>query len=116
MAMLHLLLWLASLWTGSNSNSAIASFRVNNSESDLLFASDVVESCPSDDTFRAAIAASTSDPPGWDNNGTSRSLVRQRGYSQSNYLISSGTVPKRASSFYFFFSLAKNGADTHFLV
>ena len=116
MAMLHLLLWLASLWTGSNSNSAIASFRVTNSESDLLFASDVVESCPSDDTFRAAIAASTSDPPGWDNNGTSRSLVRQRGYSQSNYLISSGTVPKRASSFYFFFSLAKNGVDTHFLV
>lgn len=80
-------------WTGViRANSAIASFRVNISDSDLLpfiAPGEAIDgsgqSCPNDDdTFSIP-------DPGWpdQSNGIGKSPVRQR-YSQSNYLISSG--------------------------
>lgn len=91
---IHFVLLCLGLWKGTVfANSAIASFRLNISESDLLSfmapgdAGDgSVESCPNDDD-----AFSLADP-GWPdqlNSTGGRSPVRQR-YSQSNYLISSG--------------------------
>lgn len=85
------LLWLG-FWTEmSGANSAIASFRVNISDSDLLpfmAPGEAIDgsglSCPNDDdTFSIP-------DPGWpdQSNGIVKSPVRQR-YSQSNYLISS---------------------------
>lgn len=79
----------------SSANSAIASFRLNISDSDLLRlmtadepSDGSVESCPNDEeTFSFA-------DPGWpdQSKGTGgKSPVRQR-YSQSNYLISSGEL------------------------
>lgn len=94
--MIHTVLLCLGLWAGaSRANSAIASFRLNISDSDLLRlmtseepSDGSVESCPNDDeTFSFA-------DPGWSDqlktSGAGKSSpVRQR-YSQSNYLISSG--------------------------
>ncbi|KAK4022364.1 hypothetical protein OUZ56_007835 [Daphnia magna] len=91
--MIHAVLLCLALWTGiSSANSAIASFRLNISDSDLLRLMTVeepndgsLESCPSDEeTFNFA-------DPGWPDQSKGaggKSPVRQR-YSQSNYLISS---------------------------
>lgn len=86
------LLLLVSLWTSSSrANSAISSFRVNISESDLIHIVDPGraidgsgQSCPSDnDTFNFF-------DPGWfDQSSSSSNSLIQR-YSQSDYLISSG--------------------------
>lgn len=94
--MIHAVLLCLALWTGiSSANSAIASFRLNISDSDLLRLMTVeepndgsLESCPSDEeTFNFA-------DPGWPDQSKGaggKSPVRQR-YSQSNYLISSGEL------------------------
>ncbi|EFX89872.1 hypothetical protein DAPPUDRAFT_231978 [Daphnia pulex] len=93
--MIHTVLLCLGLWTGaSRANSAIASFRLNISDSDLLRlmtseepSDGSAESCPNDDdTFSFA-------DPGWsdqmkNSGGGKSSPVRQR-YSQSDYLISS---------------------------
>lgn len=99
--MIRAVLLCLALWTGvCRTNSAIASFRLNISDIDLLRfmapmeATDGSESCPNDDdTFSFA-------DPGWPDqtNGTGgRSPVRQR-YSQSNYLISSGELIRARES------------------
>jgi hypothetical protein len=94
--MIHTVLLCLGLWTGaSRANSAIASFRLNISDSDLLRlmtseepSDGSGESCPNDeDTFSFADL-------GWSDQlkspgGGKSSPVRQR-YSQSDYLISSG--------------------------
>lgn len=108
--MIHTVLLCLGLWTGaSRANSAIASFRLNISDSDLLRlmtseepSDGSVESCPNDDdTFSFA-------DPGWSDQmknfggGGKSSPVRQR-YSQSDYLISSGESSKKILSFFFLF-------------
>lgn len=83
---------LLGLWTDfSRANSAISSFRVNISESDLVHFMDAGraidgsgQSCPSDnDTFSFA-------DPGWSDQSSSSSNSLIQRYSQSDYLISSG--------------------------
>jgi hypothetical protein len=107
--MIHTVLLCLGLWTGaSRANSAIASFRLNISDSDLLRlmtseepSDGSVESCPNDDdTFSFA-------DPGWSDQmknfggGGKSSPVRQR-YSQSDYLISSGESSKNYFLFFCF--------------
>lgn len=107
--MIHTVLLCLGLWTGaSRANSAIASFRLNISDSDLLRlmtseepSDGSVESCPNDDdTFSFA-------DPGWSDQmknfggGGKSSPVRQR-YSQSDYLISSGESSTKLFFLFFF--------------